>query len=441
MRSIQVSGRLAFFAFFSFFTFACGSAQRNSGLRFDGHRSIAVDGVIERGYISSEESDPALQEKRIRTQLKYTVGQLNGIGGGPSLERLDVAILDSYREEGSSLWRVDYKAILNISWPRELPLPPSYTFYLPRRTDRAFIDLFLNDDSGAKRCLVANAHDVGTGNAWYYYRPNRTTCEITKGDHAEVARIDVRLALSAENSEGKYPEYAKVWEDGRLVVTAIFAKNSEDSVSLDDAGIQEYRRFYSSLVRRYGRPLSSNLPPEKEGPSGEDEFVKMSFQSTKGIIDIEIDLIGRVGSDKEKAFEERYNERTLISDLISYSGHAGYGANIRDLAKLGRFAKGQYQIFLLNGCSTFSYLNDALRKAHQAVNPEEGPDKYVDFVLNSLPSYFNAGTPANMALISALAAPAKTYRQIFAGVGPQQRIVVTGEQDNADWLPRELAGD
>lgn len=438
MRSTHDFVRFALFALLPFASSACDTilAQKNSGLTFDGARSVAVDAVIPSGFIITDKTDSQEQEKAIRTQLKYTVGQLNGIGGGPSMERLDIAILDSQPDE-NNLLKVTYKAEFPISWPRELPIPDSYLFYLPRTGDKVFIDRFLNDVDGAKRCLSSDAHDVGTGTAWYFYRPNRIDCEVRSATLPEIAPIEAKLQFSQENSQGKFPEYAKIWEDGKLVVTAVFAKNSEDSLDLNDPGIQEYRRLYANLIRTYGPPLASTLDPSFELPRPEDKFVQMSFATPMGVMDIEIDLIESIGSDKDKDFEARYNERTLISDFISYSGHAGYGANIRRLAKMGSFEKGQYQIFLLNGCSTFTYVTDALRTAHQAVNPDEGPDKYVDIVLNSLSSYFSEGAPANLALIRALSLGKQSYREILAGIGPRQRVVVTGEQDNADWLPQD----
>jgi hypothetical protein len=250
-----------------------------------------------------------------------------------------------------------------------------------------------------------------------------------------VAPITLNLQLSADNSTGKYPEYARIWEDGHLVITAVFGKNDANSKDLDDPGVQGYRNLYQSLMERFGQPLSNTLAADHDGPTADDKFVKMSFQTDKGIVDVELDLIGTVGSDADKDFEARYNERTLTSDFISYNGHSGLGSNIATLLKLGQFAKSQYQIIFLNGCDTFSYVSETLRSEHQALNPDEGPDKYVDIVLNTLPSYFDQGPKSNFAMIDALATETKTYRQILASIDPSQRMVVTGEQDNAEWVP------
>ena len=98
---------------------------------------------------------------------------------------------------------------------------------------------------------------------------------------------------------------------------------------------------------------------------------------------------------------------------------------------MGKFVKGQYQLFLVNGCDTFAYVDDALFDAHQAVNPDNEKTKYLDIITNAMPSYFHENAGANMAIINALVSKDKTYRAILEDFDIDQRAVVTGEEDNA----------
>ena len=128
--------------------------------------------------------------------------------------------------------------------------------------------------------------------------------------------------------------------------------------------------------------------------------------------------------------ETLYNERTTYSDFVSYSGHSGLGANIRQLAQMGRFVPGQYQIFLINGCDTFAYVDEALARAHERVNPGKGRYKFFDILTNAMPSFFHMNARSNMTVIKALVEKDKTYQEILAGFDQNQRAVVTGEEDN-----------
>ena len=132
-------------------------------------------------------------------------------------------------------------------------------------------------------------------------------------------------------------------------------------------------------------------------------------------------------------FNNRYADLSTHADLISYAGHAGLGANIKALARKGRWTQGQYAVVFMNGCDTYAYVDNALNKAHADVNPDDDKGtKYVDIVTNALPSYFSNMANATMAMVRGLLsydAP-KTYEQIFADIDRSQVVLVSGEEDN-----------
>jgi hypothetical protein len=74
-----------------------------------------------------------------------------------------------------------------------------------------------------------------------------------------------------------------------------------------------------------------------------------------------------------------------------------------------------------------------MRKAHQAVNPDDTTGfKYLDTLANAMPAFFASMSNSSLALMKGLinVETPQTYEQIFANVDRSQVILVTGEQDN-----------
>jgi hypothetical protein len=132
------------------------------------------------------------------------------------------------------------------------------------------------------------------------------------------------------------------------------------------------------------------------------------------------------------AFDARYAALTQHADLIIYDGHAGLGANVRALAQKGSFLPGRWQLFFLNGCDTFAYLDDELAKRRAVNNPDDPTGtKYMDVLTNLMPAYFSSMPSASLAVVRGLLGPPRTYQEIFGDIDEQQVVVVTGEEDNA----------
>ena len=416
----------------------CGRNSRRDDLsevKFDASSSIAVDGSIANGTLISPSDESSEIIAAVREQLYYTIGTLNGMAGGAPDMRRTTIVINTVAARADGLFDVGYSAKLFIAWPRELQVPATRTFILPARGDREGLNAFYTAygavESGSRLCLDQSAHEVSQSILWYYYRPEQPTCSLMAPSSSQVGsvvRTTVALSISGENTTGKYPEYAKVWEDGRLVVTAIFGKYEDGATSLGDAGISAFRQTYYDLLSRYGMPVATNLPAGTS-PDADHDDVRLQFAATPGIVDVHLYLVDGI-RNVDTAFRAKYNERTKISDFVSYNGHSGLGANIRALANMGTFVQGQYQIYMVNGCDTFAYVDDALRNAHVAVNPGEGVDRYFDMITNAMPSFFSMNSTANLAVIDGLIGQSLTYRQILFGFDQNQRPSVMGEQDN-----------
>ncbi len=133
------------------------------------------------------------------------------------------------------------------------------------------------------------------------------------------------------------------------------------------------------------------------------------------------------------AFDRRYEELSTEADLIFYNGHAGLGSNVRALARKGDFRAGKYQIFFMNGCDTFAYVDGSLAETRAALNPDDPTGtKYMEIVTNGMPAFFSEIADDSLAIFRGLLsidAP-MPCEEIFEDVDAAQVVVVTGEEDN-----------
>lgn len=363
-------------------------------------------------------------ESIIRDQMLYTMGHLNG---DRAVGRLDRLILSNVKTEslGNGKRRIRYHAVLPVGWGTKTNLPTSYNFTLPRNVDAGAFEAFTA--AYKDTCIDASAHDVDVDSMWYYYRP----AECTPAD-ADVVRFTATVSVSPENTQQKYPEYNKVWEDNALKVVAIFGKY-EDGATTGDAGISAYNAFASRVKSALPGTIET-IPasiPAAPGVANPD----LTFRSTLSdgrsveVVALLVDNVRQGGP----AYDARYEALSTEADLIFYGGHSGLGQNIRFLTQKGSFRSGKYQIFFMNGCDSFAYVDGYLAQARAALNPDDlSGTKYMDIITNVMPSYFHENTSSALAIIGGLLDidTPKTYDQMFASVDLDQVVVVTGEEDN-----------
>jgi len=355
----------------------------------------------------------------VRDQMLYTIGQLNG---NRAVGRLDRLTLTNIQRAGS---KVTYHAKMPVSWGSKTNLPTSYTFQLPRNADdySGFTTKF------KATCTDPDAHDVDVSSMWYYYRPSKSGCAATSAD---VTNSVAKVTVSTVNTNGKYPEYHKVWEDNSLKVLSIFGKYENGATSTSDAGISAFNSFVKKV--RTAFPTATTTPATvavAPGPGVTDVQFDVTLSGGKKI-QINALLVDEIAS-ASTAFYTRYNALSTRADLIAYNGHAGLGQNVRALAKKGSWVAGQYVILFMNGCDTYAYVDGSLADTRRTINSDDPTGtKYLDFVVNGMPSFFASDADATMALINGLlktTAPL-TYQSIFGSIDSSQIVMVTGEEDN-----------
>jgi hypothetical protein len=363
----------------------------------------------------------------IEDQLLYTVGQLNGDRAVSRIDRLELTnIQKTQTDDGKT--RITYHAKTVVAWGQKNNVPQSYSFILPLDMSYGgqsdFIEKYSHD------CVEYGAHDVDSGTMWYYWRPDTSRCHLADGD---TITAEATVSMSQISTTGKYPEYHKVWEDKALKVVAVFGKYDEGATG-GDAGISAYNRFVSSIKSLLA---SHNLTttPETVPSSPGVEVPDIEFRATLPgghaveVVALLVDSVRSAG----QTFNQRYEALSSHADLIAYNGHSGLGANIRALARKGKWVAGQYVVVFMNGCDTYAYVDSALADAHAQVNPDDPKGtKHVDVVTNAMPSFFGNMANATLALVRGLMAhdAPKTYEKIFDDISTSQVVLVSGEDDN-----------
>lgn len=385
--------------------------------KFDSAHAVLLEGDIVEGVIYSNSSDPLILNDEIISQLKYSIGQLNGEEGGcPDMSKTTIDH-KNISSENENHFKVTYNAHLNIAWPSDKAVPEKYLLYLPREGGWNFLYGLMQkygpEGDSDYNCIDYSAHEVGPGNFWYYYRPLKSVCPLSKNSN-EVVIIPLILNISDLNSTDKYPEYDKVWEDKKLIATLVFGMNTPEIFNQFDAGVEAFTSMIKLSLKNCGTLTWSNIPQIDQYylPKDTERIVHLKFNNEVGEVDLVLILVDSIRNVIEGSeIQKIYRVRSEISDFISYNGHSGLGANIRKLSSMGSFVQNQYQIFMVNGCDTFAYIDDSLARAHQLVNPDYLPSKFFDIITNSMQSYFHRNAESNITLLSALLEKKKTYKK------------------------------
>lgn len=417
-------------------------AERGAPFRFDSATAVAMDGTVDELVLRTERATETVYRERITDQLFYLVGLLNHYKSVADLGHAEVRVSKIEEVAGTSLVAVHYSAKFLIGWDKGTTVPAGVPVVLPSRVDDESKTKFFGAFSST--CSEdPNDSDLSAESFYYYFRPESDKCQLFKMHLDPDTAYTTAMAIkpSTQQTEGKAPEYGKIWEDNRLVATMIFGTFKKGATGNGDVGIGAYNTMYTMLRRRFGKPSWQNVSiggllglgvPGMRNPDVEMEWDLGGGRK----LNVDILLI-----DKEALQEEnpklaaRYEQRTQISDYVSYNGHSGFGANIRALAHMGSFTKGQYQLYLVNGCDTFAYVDDSLRAAHEAVNPGSKPYEYFDIITNALPAPFAALASENMTVLEAMLGKTATYREILSHFNASQHAIVTGEEDNHWPLP------
>jgi hypothetical protein len=409
----------------------CATESASEPVTDEGNFSSNQATLLDFDFDAELLTDSSWNDKQtIQDQLLYTIGHLNS---DKSVGRLDNLVLSNIQRttEADGKIKLAYHAKLPVAWGTKTNLPTSYTLSLPRDVSQAGLSAFTEKHKGT--CVEHGAHDVDAGSMWYYYRPRLSGCAFAEG---EVVKAAAAVRPSTENTTGKYPEYHRVWEDNRLDIVAIFGKYESSATTTSDAGISAYNRFVS-MMKRELRGVTDTIvsAPENVADAPGPGVADVSFEATLAdgkIVKVTALLVNAI-TEVPAGFNARYESLTPTADVIMYNGHAGLGQNVRALAAKGRWVANKYQVFFMNGCDTFAYVDGSLAQTRARLNPDDPTGtKNMEFITNAMPSFFSSMPAASTAVMKGLLSYAqpKTYDQIFADVDRSEVVLVTGEEDN-----------
>ena len=209
---------------------------------------------------------------------------------------------------------------------------------------------------------------------------------------------------------------------------SIFGKY-ESGGGAGDAGVSAFKTFLSTI--KTALPQGAVQTPATITAETNDVTFEATLADGKKV-KVTALLVDAITSTWP-GFKQRYEALTPTADIIAYNGHAGLGQNVRALAQMGTWKAGKYQMFFMNGCDTFAYVDGSLAQTRASLNPDDvSGTKYMEFITNAMPSFFSSMANASTALVKGMLgyAQPKTYDQIFEGIDRSEVVLVTGEEDN-----------
>ncbi|MDA9951369.1 hypothetical protein N9D31_02225 [Oligoflexaceae bacterium] len=182
-------------------------------------------------------------------------------------------------------------------------------------------------------CVIADGDNIVPHGFSYYFDPALPGCASLSGlkklNVVESKKIPIKTT---------YPEFHRLFADGKVSFFYYF-----NDVDGEQFGASE--RLMSAL-RKAG--LKEVRSEESDGKAW-----LVSYKGEVNGIEFEID-VGIEGGDS--GAKEKFLESLKTHEVIIYDGHAGYGSNIDDsFMKEESYPTDSYQIFFLNGCSTYKY--------------------------------------------------------------------------------------
>jgi hypothetical protein len=241
---------------------------------------------------------------------------------------------------------------------------------LPLQPDRVYRATFTSD--GKNHCTDPDWQD--RDDFWYFFDPDKEKCPL-RGNTTDVVRTSGVLTR-IENTHLTYPQYDRLFGDngdGELLKIAIFYGYIDD-VKLDvvkrsDDGYRNMRKFEEELPGM-GFVLDESRSQNKFRVREDGRittginylhFWHKAFPSrdwTKREIEIQILLSDTDASSRDATFHTYLKPALETTDLLVYDGHVGtpenLDLNMRALQGL-KMDPTKYQIFFLNGCSTYPY--------------------------------------------------------------------------------------
>jgi hypothetical protein len=368
------------------------------------------------GEVVARADEPARQA--VLTQFQYLSGLLSRDNAGAQI-RL-VQLLETDESPAGARKTVRYKVALPLAWPKRAAVPESYDLVLPR--DVADLPRFNRTYDGA-----CGRSEYGQDRFWYNYDPRAAGCTF---DEADVVRATATVRPHPRETQDRYPEYDKVWEDDRLDVVMV-----NGVIGTDNPQDESYREI-EAILSRLSVTLSdvSRTEAEPTATVRKNQTLTGKAEVDGRMRDVVVHAINVHEVETARAdFDAVYGPLSAEADLLVYSGHSGLGRHIKSLLARTEVKAGQYQVMYLYGCNTLEYVGTDLFERKTAANGAEAdPEgtKFLDIVSTARPAYGDNGR-STLALVNAMLGARKSYNEILAqDFASSHLTVIFGEEDN-----------
>jgi hypothetical protein len=400
------------------------------------HSAVFLELSFTGRAVMAPSEDDAQLHKNVEAQLFYMSGELDKTHqahGRFGFVELANVVRESFAD---GLELVHYDAKLSVAWPEGREVPDEYRIIVPLRVDEEGLDDFNHDY--VHDCTPNGHSKYGVNNVWYDFRPVTSACPIENGDAIDVT---AQVAPSPHVTTDRYPEQHRFWEqDGAMRIVLVHGTDGAGSVeSTNDGLVSQYLGVQRALRERY--PDAEEMRQDTTNSIYDDWTLHSrvpAYGGGEGDLYITT-LLTRSLAHISNDFDDRFDDLTADADVVMYGGHSGLSTNIKAMAQKGVVTEGHYQVFLLQGCSTFAYLDRTITDRRVEVNGVDADPhgtKFLDVIVTGQPAYFYTNVPTIMATITHLADDeAHSYLDILDAIPQQAMPLVAGEEDNPNEAP------
>lgn len=386
----------------------------------------------------------------IESQVRHLYGPM-GIGlnrGTPreqhEISRIEVEALPQ-AQHFMATYRYSGRALLQSN------PDPTYSVLLPIRPDRIY-ERASHDPQGKITTACTDASHPTERDFWYFWSPERNDCHLLKDiDYFEVrARVNRGL-----NTVRTYPDYPRLPDtDGRIRIAILLGMDrpstqDHNPLRSEDVNASTYRGIRETLLDRGFkadrwslRQIRGVYPGAPARPKARAEIFVETLTKHAGPYTLEVTLFFGPSAAEEhsKAFHYFLKDAVAHSAVLIYDGHSGSGRNLNLPAiekarglKI-RAPQNRYQIFYLNGCSSYSYYTELYFGLKKSPADPSGT-RNLDFMSNGLMTFFFALPQSNLALLTAIDSWASgnhiwSYQEIADAADSDNLFSVNGDEDN-----------
>jgi hypothetical protein len=328
-----------------------------------------------------------------------------------------------------------------------------YEVVLPIRPSQIYNDSL--NHNGYNPCT--DEHYQSQGDFWYFWNPYRSEeCRslLREGEH--YARVSGRVAR-IPNTQLTYPEYARLirrgTDGGRVIRMDVLygmddPSKGRDPWSSDDINATNFRSLVQMLRNRGYRDSRVWSRQDFQGFIGLDEgsysdpyVMELSKSTPAGIRLVTRIFFGPSGFNEDSSpFHFFLKNAMETASVFIYSGHSGLGAHLDIAAIEDRYgfriqpSRNLYQIYFINGCTTYSYYNEMFFE-RKATEQDPTGSRNLDVITNGLATYFSVIDTADFYLFDAVTnwadgRGALSYQRLADATDTNNLYGVNGDEDN-----------